>query len=107
MRCDGAKERYVGLGSSSRALLLDAQKLLSTFGVFSRVYETRKHSEEPAFTYARKDGTFVAVRAGPMFDLRITGRSMERFADALGFSVPTQVRALDRVLSRAPVRYAD
>ncbi len=55
--------------------MLDAQKLLSTFGVFSRIYETRSRSEEPAFTYVRKDGTFRLYDAGPMFDLRITGRS--------------------------------
>ncbi len=95
---DGAKERYVGLGSSSRELLVGTQRLLSTFGVFSRIYETRKHSDEPAFSYVQKDGTVALYVAGPMFDLRITGRSVERFADSVGFAVPAKSNALDRVL---------
>src|SRR5262245_44789449 len=38
---DGERSRYVGLGSVSRQLLVDVQRLLTTFGVHSSIYETR------------------------------------------------------------------
>src|SRR5207245_436279 len=62
---DGQKSRYIGLGSSSRRLLQGVQRLLSTFGISSRIYATRQASGE-SFTYVRKDGTAAAYRAGPM-----------------------------------------
>jgi ribonucleoside-diphosphate reductase alpha chain len=96
---DGSKERYVGLGSSSHELLRGAQRLLSTVGVFSRIYVTRKESTDVAFTYVRNDGTFSIYESSPMFDLRITGRSIERFADAIGFSIPHKVETLRHVLT--------
>ena len=50
---DGENSRYVGLGSASRELLVGAQRLLSTFGVFSRIYETRQAGRPRSSTRAR------------------------------------------------------
>ena len=95
---DGEKSRYVGLGSASRELLVDAQRLLSTFGVFSRIYETRG-AEGDSFEYTRKDGTAVTYQSGPMFDLRIANRSIARFAEHIGFLLPSKQAKLDHLLS--------
>lgn len=58
------KGSYVGLGSISVGLLRGVQRLLSTFGITSRMYSNPSS-----------------------FDLRITGRSMHRFAAEIGFSL--------------------
>ncbi|HVE46423.1 MAG TPA: LAGLIDADG family homing endonuclease [Acidimicrobiales bacterium] len=90
---DGAKSRYVGLGSASPELLRGVQRLLSTFGIFSRIYTTKKDEKE-AFTHVRKDGTFVISLSSPMYDLRIAGPSVSRFAERIGFSVPSKAEKL-------------
>ena len=78
---DGSNYRYVGLGSASHELLIGVQRLLSTFGVFSRIYETRKPATS-SFEYTRKDGTTVE---GYLFDRK---------------SGPTLAESLVRVLPR-------
>ncbi len=91
---DGAHYRYVGLGSASEDLLRGVQRLLSTFGVFSRIYQTRKSGGPSGFEYTRKDGTSVSYDAGPAFDLRIANRSVARFADHVGFALEGKVAKL-------------
>ena len=68
----GKANRYVGLGSRSRALLEDVQRMLSSFGVRGRIYRISE-SEGPSFSYTRKDGTTVEYESREGFDLRITG----------------------------------
>ena len=85
---DGEKSRYVGLGSVSRELLLGVQRLLTTFGIFSCVYETRRPRE--AFSHTRRDGSVATYSASQLFDLRISGHSVQRFAEAIGFDVAEQ-----------------
>src|ERR1700674_2433298 len=85
-RDGGDKGRYVGLGSRSEALVRGVQRLLTTFGIVSRVYR-QKPSTKRTFSYTRKDGTSVDYGSGPMFDLRITGRYMSRFAEVIDFSL--------------------
>ena len=63
------KGSYVGLGSTSPDLLRGVQKLLTTFGVSSRVYKTRDASEPG------------------MHDLRITSGSIAGYAQHIGFSL--------------------
>ncbi len=94
---DGKTNRYVGLGSASRGLLQDVQRLLSTFGIFSRIYHTRK-GEEKAFTHVRKDGTFVIYESHALYDLRIANRSVAAFADHVGFSLPVKAAKLQRLI---------
>ncbi|HEV3451875.1 MAG TPA: LAGLIDADG family homing endonuclease, partial [Acidimicrobiia bacterium] len=79
----------------SDELLRGVQRLLTGFGIFSRMYQT-KRSAETAFRYQRKDGTEVEYATGPTFDLRISSRSIARFADAIGFSIPSKSAALAR-----------
>jgi ribonucleoside-diphosphate reductase alpha chain len=95
---DGDNSRYVGLGSSSRDLLVGVQRLLSTFGVFSRIYCTRT-DPKASFEYTRNDGTTVAYEAGPAFDLRVAGRSIARFADHIGFSLLSKQAKLEHLLA--------
>jgi ribonucleoside-diphosphate reductase alpha chain len=93
----GKANRYVGLGSRSEALLRDAQRLLSTFGIRARVYRIRS-AGYPSFAYRRKDGTLVEYESREGFDLRIAGSDLERFASEIGFSVPRKNVALAEML---------
>src|SRR5262249_51109318 len=89
---DGANSRYVGLGSASRELLVGVQRLLTTFGIFSRIYDGKRPGR--AFDYVRRDGTVVDYATRPMFDLRIANRSIERFAEHIGLQHPSKARKL-------------
>jgi ribonucleoside-diphosphate reductase alpha chain len=97
VRDGGGKGRYIGLGSRSQALVQGVQRLLSAFGISSRIYANERL--EPSFHYVRRDGEEVAYASdGPAYDLRITGRSMRRFADEIGFSIHSKAERLVRVL---------
>ncbi|MGH2671069.1 MAG: LAGLIDADG family homing endonuclease, partial [bacterium] len=94
---NGENSRYVGLGSVSRALLEDVQRLLGTVGVFSRIYATRKGGEA-CFPYTGRDGVERTYRSKPLFDLRIANRSIEAFAGSVGFAVPAKHEKLATLL---------
>ena len=94
----GKANRYVGLGSRSEALLRDAQRLLSTFGIRGRIYRISE-AATPSFSYTRVDGTTVQYVSRQGFDLRITGSDLARFADAIGFSTPRKEAALETLLA--------
>jgi ribonucleoside-diphosphate reductase alpha chain len=97
VRDGGGKGRYIGLGSRSQALVQGVQRLLSAFGISSRIYANERL--EPSFHYVRRDGEEVAYASdGPAYDLRITGRSVRRFADEIGFSLHSKAERLARVL---------
>jgi ribonucleoside-diphosphate reductase alpha chain len=81
-----AKGSYVGLGSISIDLLRGVQRLLTTFGISSRIYNV-KRAGSSSFTHERKDGSSVTYTNKASFDLRITGASMHRFAAEIGFSL--------------------
>ncbi len=80
------KGSYVGLGSISVDLLRGTQRLLSTFGITSRMYNVRRPGASQ-FSYERKDGSVANYQSKASYDLRITGRSMHRFAAVIGFSL--------------------
>ncbi|HEY6776791.1 MAG TPA: LAGLIDADG family homing endonuclease [Thermoleophilaceae bacterium] len=95
--------RYVGLGSTSEALLRDTQRLLSSFGIRGRIYNIGKNADTP-FAYTRKDGTTMTYPSLQTYDLRVTGSDVDRFARTIGFSVPSKQRVLDQLL-RTTTRY--
>jgi ribonucleoside-diphosphate reductase alpha chain len=80
------KGSYVGLGSISVELLRGAQRLLSTFGITSRLYNVRRPGAS-RFSYERKDGSVANYKSKASYDLRITGHGMHRFAAEIGFSL--------------------
>ncbi|MDQ3574895.1 MAG: ribonucleoside-diphosphate reductase, partial [Actinomycetota bacterium] len=90
---DGKTTRYVGLGSASRALLQGVQRLLTTFGISSRIYATRNGGGEE-FVHFRKDGTFVIYEGHQMYDLRISGENIARFSDQIGFTLQAKADKL-------------
>jgi ribonucleoside-diphosphate reductase alpha chain len=94
---DGDKSRYVGLGSASRDLLVGVQRLLTTFGVSSRVYESRGPNTS-SFSHTRSDGTEVHYDSDAMFDLRISGPSVATFAAEIGFELPRKSDKLDALV---------
>ena len=94
---DTEKNRYVGLGSTSRALLQDVQRFLTTFGVSCHIYQTRD-AASGAFEYTRKNGTKASYDSSPMYDLRITGTSIDAFERRVGFSLLPKAFALAGML---------
>ncbi|MDQ2724109.1 MAG: ribonucleoside-diphosphate reductase [Actinomycetota bacterium] len=97
VRYSTATGSYVGLGSSSRRLLVDAQRLLSTLGVVSRIYAAGA-AQANSFTYTRVDGTEVSYDSAAMYDLRITGEFIPVFAGAVGFSLPSKSKKLSSLI---------
>jgi ribonucleoside-diphosphate reductase alpha chain len=92
----GETTRYVGLGSVSEGLVKDVQRLLSTFGIRGRLYQTRKSMD--SLPYTRKDGTETTYRSRELFDLRIMGADLEKFGAQIGFSTPRKQERLDDML---------
>jgi ribonucleoside-diphosphate reductase alpha chain len=98
VRDGGDKGRYVGLGSRSEELVRGVQRLLTTFGIASRIYKMTARTG--AFSYTRKNGDTVTYGSqGYAYDLRITGRYMKRFADAIGFSLKSKAEKLESLMS--------
>src|SRR5690606_30876425 len=79
--------RYVGLGSVSVELLRDVQRMLSTFGIGSRIFQTRCPGDT-AFTYTTVDGEARTYTGGQLYDLRISGSNIPAFASSVGFDHP-------------------
>ncbi|WP_256091813.1 LAGLIDADG family homing endonuclease [Micromonospora haikouensis] len=84
--------RYVGLGSVSVELLRDVQRMLSCFGIGSRIYTSR--TEGPSFSYTTVAGEDRSYTGGQLYDLRISGANIPTFAAAIGFAHP---RKADRL----------
>ncbi|MDQ1355880.1 MAG: ribonucleoside-diphosphate reductase alpha chain, partial [Acidimicrobiaceae bacterium] len=76
---DDLKGSYVGLGAASRALLVDVQRLLSTFGIASTVDRAGEEHQS--------------------FDLRISASSIPEFARHIDFSIPRKSDVLHRLVS--------
>jgi ribonucleoside-diphosphate reductase alpha chain len=77
---------YVGLASISIELLRGVQRLLSTFGISSRIYNMRRGGG-PTSRYRRRDGSTVDYQRRASYDLRIVGESLSRFAAEIGFQL--------------------
>jgi ribonucleoside-diphosphate reductase alpha chain len=92
------KGSYVGLGSSSVELLHGVQHLLTTFGIFSRVYKTRDASAHGQFTYTNKAGEVVSYGQKASYDLRITSGSIAKFAENIGFSLSRKAALLREIV---------
>ncbi len=89
--------RYVGLGSRSHVLLRGVQELLASFGIIARIYNIG--TKNASFTYTRKDGSVASYGSdGPLYDLRISGRSIKDFAARVGFSLPAKATKLHHVI---------
>ncbi len=93
-----SKGHYVGLGSTSKELLQGVQRLLSQFGVSSRIYRTKTASDS-GFHYQRADGTTVGYGSSPMFDLRISSSSIDGFAQHVGFGLASKQERLESVFA--------
>ncbi|MFI1195712.1 vitamin B12-dependent ribonucleotide reductase [Micromonospora sp. NPDC020750] len=78
--------RYIGLGSVSVEMLRDVQRMLSCFGIGSRIYPSRK--EGSSFSYTTIAGEERSYAGGQLYDLRISGANIPTFAAAIGFAHP-------------------
>ena len=98
--------RYVGLGSVSIELLRDVQRLLSTFGIGSRIYPTRKRGDTH-FTYTTVGGESRSYSGGDLYDLRVSGENLRKFATAIGFDHPAKAARLSGWLENHRLYRAD
>jgi ribonucleoside-diphosphate reductase alpha chain len=94
--------RYAGLGSSSPELLRGVQRLLSTFGITSQVYQTKSASLDGGFAYTDTKGETTTYGHSSAYDLRITAGSMDRFAQHIGFSLSRKAALLRSAIVDAP-----
>jgi ribonucleoside-diphosphate reductase alpha chain len=78
------KGSYVGLGSASPELLRGVQKLLTTFGIYSRVEKT------------------AAEGGASLYELRITAGSITGFAQHIGFSLSRKQALLREAALEGP-----
>jgi ribonucleoside-diphosphate reductase alpha chain len=95
------KGSYVGLGSSSAELLRGAQRLLSSFGIVSRIYRIR-HADagDSGFEYTTVTGEHRRYESRTDgYDLRISGAGIAAFAHDIGFTVPHKIDTLATILS--------
>ncbi len=97
-----SSQRYVGLASSSSELLRGVQTLLCTFGIMSRLYQTRRASKDGGFTYTDKNGDTKQYGQSALYDLRITSASIVGFAQHIGFSLSRKAAALRSLVVDAP-----
>ena len=97
---------YVGLGSISIELLRGTQRMLSTFGISSHIYNVRKAGES-TFRYSGKDGVERRYQQRASYDLRIAGKSVERFAASVGFMLSRKRDKLSKLVFERPKGFYD
>jgi ribonucleotide reductase alpha subunit len=97
VRRDDSKGSYVGLGSASKGLLVDVQRLLTMFGVSSRIYKSRA-ADNSSFAYTRRDGSTVNYASHQAYDLRISASSIREFAARIGFGLPSKAELLHSLI---------
>ena len=96
------KSNYVGLGSTSHELLKGVQTLLSTFGIMSRLYQTKGAEAEGSLTYTNKSGETKTYGHSASYDLRISSESILRFAQHIGFSLSRKATLLRGIIVDSP-----
>jgi ribonucleoside-diphosphate reductase alpha chain len=89
--------RQARLTSISLDLLQDVQRLLLSFGVFSRIYRDRKRGQGRSLLPDGKGGR-KEYPVHPWHDLCIGSESVIRFADEIGFLSRAKTEALRRAL---------
>ncbi|MGO9855845.1 MAG: LAGLIDADG family homing endonuclease, partial [Acidimicrobiales bacterium] len=93
---------YVGLGSASPELLRGEQQLLSTFGIISRIHQTKEASRVGSSTSINKAGETTNYGRSSAYQLRITSGSVVRFAQHIGFSLSRKSALLRSAVVDAP-----
>ncbi|HEV2360598.1 MAG TPA: LAGLIDADG family homing endonuclease, partial [Acidimicrobiales bacterium] len=93
------KGSYVGLGSTSQDLLRGVQRMLTTFGITSRVYKVHGGSDSGHLPYVNKAGETVTYGRSPSYDLRITSWSIASFANHIGFSLSRKAALLREAIT--------
>ena len=100
-----AKASYVGLGSSSKELLRGVQRLLTTFGITSRIYKTKSARSDGGFSYVTSEGATRSYGKSSSYDLRISSGSIWAFAEHVGFSLSRKAAILRELLvTHSPYR---
>ena len=101
------KGAYVGLGSTSPALLAGVQRLLLTFGISSCVYKVHGGTASGHLPYTNKLGEVVSYGRSPSYDLRIASRSIIAFARHIGFTLSRKSALLAEIVAENPIGFYD
>ncbi len=99
VRLDPAKGSYVGLGSISVDLLRGVQRLLSTFGITSRIYPI---SAGGAAELPGSDRTPTIYQRRASYDLRISSAQLAGFASHIGFTLSRKAALLSQAIVVRP-----
>ncbi len=91
-------DKAVRLTSASLNLLKEVQVLLTTFGIYSAIYESPYEGE---FHYITKDGEERTYRARGYYELIVKGYSRKIFKDLIGFE---SVEKLEKLLLKKTKR---
>jgi ribonucleoside-diphosphate reductase alpha chain len=94
---EARKGSYVSLGSVSVDLLRDTQRLLSTFGIGSRIYKT-KDARKDGYRHTRPDGSVVTYDAKTSYQLRIANGNIEKFASVINFRLSRKAGILSDII---------
>jgi ribonucleoside-diphosphate reductase alpha chain len=95
--------RYVGLGSSSNGLLRSVQILLSSVGIHSRIYKL-SNGGRSTFTYTTQAGVARSYDSNALYDLRIACEGIDRFAELVGFALPSKAKRLEAIVGTSESR---
>ena len=101
----GDKSPYVGLDSTSEALLSQVQTLLLSFGIKSKLYRNRRLTDRALLPDGR--GGLADYPVQQMHSLRVTRSGRVRFEEAVGFMPESDKAERLRALNARVAAYAD
>ena len=101
----GDKSQYVGLDSTSEALLQQVQALLLSFGIKSKIYRDRRVTDRALLPDGR--GGVKEYRVQQMHSLRITRSGRVAFKEQIGFMPESAKADALRALNGRVSAYAD
>lgn len=90
---------YVGLSSSSLSLLQNAQELLYSLGILSRIYVRDTNKESGKFHYTTTSGEKRVYTGKATHDLRITGKDLITFNALVNFKLPNKSKKLKDIVT--------
>ncbi|MBI4367730.1 MAG: intein-containing adenosylcobalamin-dependent ribonucleoside-diphosphate reductase [Deltaproteobacteria bacterium] len=102
----GEKSQYIALDSTSLPLLRQAQKLLLSFGIKSKLYENRRNGKSHSFLPDGQGG-LQQYAVQEIHSLRISRSSRILFEEMIGFHPKSAKTAALRALNEAVGTYRD
>ena len=104
--CGSVKGTNISITSISSELLIGVQKLLSNFGIISRIYYNR--SDEKIKQMPNHKGGMTGYKCKPCHDLRITKNNLLKFVKKIGFiNIEKQNKLIEELKSYKKTPYSE